>query len=63
MTNKLAYLNGRKKKECPRCLDPLNPIYERVNFKNRKGLWRNKMIRITRYYWCMHHGLQVLEKN
>ena len=60
MTNKLAYLNGRKKQPCPRCKGPLNPIYERVNFVNRKGLWRTKMLRILHYYWCIKDGLQVL---
>lgn len=54
-------IKGRKKKQCPRCQAPLNPIYERVNFINWKGLWRNKMIRILHYYWCREHGLQVLQ--
>ncbi len=61
MTNKLAYLNGRKKRKCSQCKGPLNPIYERVNFVNRKGLWRNKMIVIPRYFWCLKHGLQIKE--
>ncbi len=60
MANKLAYLNGRKKKACPRCHEPLDPIYQRISWINRSGLWTSKMLRIPLYYWCRRHGMQVL---